>query len=405
MVRARVLVALSMVVLAAVGGPTLARSGTVSTEICDNCFDDDGDTFIDREDQPVCTAPANGAFAGLGDESDAKAALKCQKGIEKAGTKFALAKLGRLGKCVDAAFACIQLKNGDVTCTDKATAACNKQLLAIPADEEKLRAGIAKSCDDTKVPFADVLAVTGLGYVAEEDGTPAFRPCAHTFSSITDVEDCVVTRHQCSVERIVLAAAPRAVEMLTALGHDPATEFPCLVDAVTGSNSNGNGSNLADPATQKSVVKCQAAIVKAAVTFAATGAKIIHKCADDAATCVQKTDSSERDACGQTAAPKCQTAIVKIRQVTLEKLLAGVVKKCGALSVTDVTSSSGIGFGAAATRCAQLPPSNPSPDPRILALQCLAGRHFCEDVQMFERQVPRLREYGDFLDVSFKNAS
>jgi len=94
-----------------------------------------------------------------------------------------------------------------------------------------------------------------------------------------------------------VAQAPRAVEMMTALGHTPATEFPCLVDAVTNSNSNGGGAALADAATRKTAVKCQAAIGKAALGFAAGAAKTIHKCADDATTCVQKTDTADRDAC------------------------------------------------------------------------------------------------------------
>ena len=38
--------------------------------------------LIDREDA-MCIAPANGANAGLGDESDAKAELKCQKAMRQ----------------------------------------------------------------------------------------------------------------------------------------------------------------------------------------------------------------------------------------------------------------------------------------------------------------------------------
>jgi hypothetical protein len=89
----------------------------------------------------------------------------------------------------------------------------------------------------------------------------------------------------------------------------------------------------------------------------------------------------------------------------LAHVLGAVVTKCGALSIADLNAPAGLGFGATATRCAQLPPQNPSPDPGVLALQCLGGRHFCEDVQMLERQVPRLREYGDYFHISFKNAS
>jgi len=73
------------------------------------------------------------------------------------------------------------------------------------------------------------------------------------------------------------------------------------------------------------------------------------------------------------------------------------------LTIGDVNSSAGLGFGATATRCAQVPPNNPSPDPGVLALQCIATRNFCEDVQMLERQVPRVREYGDFFGITLKH--
>ena len=191
--------------------------------------------------------------------------------------------------------------------------------------------------------------------------------------------------------------------MLTALGHMPATEFPCLVDTVTNSNSDGGGANLSDPATQKTAAKCQAALGKAAVTFASASAAIIHKCADDAAACVQMSDSSARDACQAKAAPKCQASIDKVKHVALPNLLAAVAKKCAPLTIGDVNSSAGLGFGATATRCAQVPPNNPSPDPGVLALQCIATRNFCEDVQMLERQVPRVREYGDFFGITLKH--
>jgi len=78
----RFIVASSTVILVSLSVPTLAGPAVVPTEICDNCFDDDGNMLIDREDA-MCIAPANGANAGLGDESDAKADLKCQKAMRQ----------------------------------------------------------------------------------------------------------------------------------------------------------------------------------------------------------------------------------------------------------------------------------------------------------------------------------
>jgi hypothetical protein len=61
-------------------------------EDCENCIDDDGDTLIDRAD-PDCAAPADGAGSGLAVPSVAKSLDKCATALQKAGGKFATARL------------------------------------------------------------------------------------------------------------------------------------------------------------------------------------------------------------------------------------------------------------------------------------------------------------------------
>jgi hypothetical protein len=390
---ALVLVAAST--LGTLATPRRAAAANVGVEICDNCFDDDGINGADRQDAVMCTPPANGSNTGLADQSDAKGAVKCQKGIEKASAKFVVKKLGRLDKCVDLAFACIQLKNGDQACLAKAKAACDKQILGIAADELKLQAALEKACDDSQganVSFNDVIALTGLGYSAEDP------LCTGTFTTFSDIADCIVTRHECGAERVLVAAAPRAEEMLSALGRNPATEFPCLEIASAANGTDGGGAGIADPVRAKAAVKCQAAIKKVGLKLAKISFKTGQKCTDAAATCIQVKPGP---ACQAKAAPKCQAAFDKFVGATgpPAKLLVAATKKCDTLNVgiLEINAAAGLGFTGADTRCAQFTPPNAGPVGN--RIECIGEQHFCEGAQMLERQAPRLREYAAFLGV------
>src|SRR5262249_33346064 len=163
----------------------------------------DGNGKTDRLDNPICQAPANGAGAGIADESDAKSAVKCAKGIEKASFGFAAKKLGRLAKCVNAAFACTQLKN-DQACFDKSKAACDKQVLAIFQDQTKAKQALIKACQDSdtgSISSTEIIDQSGLGFVAEQ----GLLDCPPTITNGSDLADCVIDRHECGVERLLVA--------------------------------------------------------------------------------------------------------------------------------------------------------------------------------------------------------
>lgn len=377
--------------------PASVTTAIISPEICDNCFDDDGDTDTDREDTQ-CMPPANGGFTGIGDESAAKGAVKCQKGIEKASAAFATKKLARLEKCVDLAFACIQLKGGAQDCIDKAKAACDKQIAAIPGDESKAEAQIEKACDDSHgggLDLANARIATGLGFSAEE----GFPSCVSPLTSFSDVAHCVVARHECGVERVLVAAAPRAGEMLEKLGHSPASEFPCIA-ASTG-NTDGNDAALADATQAKTAVKCQATIKKAGLKLGKIGFKVVQKCADAAASCIQLKPGS---VCQTKASTKCQATFTKLNSGngTLAKLLAATAKKCttATFGLTQLNDPAGLGFAAVtdpAKRCSQF--TLLFPDPTGQLIECVGKQYLCEGAQMIERESPRLREYATYLGI------
>lgn len=370
-------------------------------EICDNCFDDDGDLAVDRSDSDsLCVPPADGALAGLADATARKAAVKCQKTIGKAGAKFFAARVARIEKCVNPVFACIQLKNGDPQCIDKATRNCEKltSLVALDKDETKLRSAMDKACRDTsgaKIALVDVLADAGLGYEAEQGGAPA---CAATFANFGVLATCIVDRHDCSAGRAVTAAIPRAHELLTAVFAENA--FPCIGNA---SGSDGAGAGLAPTAKAKASVKCQLAIEKSGLKLATLSLKTGQKCLDAAATCIQSPDTLTRDACQQKVSPKCQASIVSLGG-PLTKLQAATAKKCTSpdLAEADLEAPAGLAFASAAPRCAEL---NVTPLTDLSAiLTCVGVQHTCEDFQMLERQVPRLRELADFLNIVIPDA-
>ncbi|MDZ4684367.1 MAG: choice-of-anchor Q domain-containing protein, partial [Planctomycetaceae bacterium] len=94
-------------------------------EDCENCIDDDGDTFVDRAD-PDCTAAPNGAGAGAGDATVGKTIDKCGKTVRKVGAKLLGNRLKQLGACEKVVADCVQLKPGDAACLAKAQAKCTK---------------------------------------------------------------------------------------------------------------------------------------------------------------------------------------------------------------------------------------------------------------------------------------
>jgi len=396
---ARVVAAAIVVVLATSIAPARAGGAIVNPEICDNCFDDDGNGQTDRKD-PMCKPPADGGGQGIAQPSEAKGALKCQKAIEKASAAFALKKLGHLDKCIALAFACVQLKNSDLSsCLAKATPSCAKQVQAIPNDEAKAKAAIEKACNDGQggtISLDDIRSSNGLGFNGEE----ALLDCPTTITSTSDLADCVIDRHECGMERLVVASAPRAKELLTALGRDTATEFPCLEAAAGTNGSDGTGAGLSGPGQGKAAVKCEGALIKAGAAIAKGGFKLSPKCFDAAATCVQLHNGDPT--CPAKAGPKCQAVLTKFFG-GLPKLFGATAAKCTGptLTPTDLNAAAGLGFVAVTDpnkRCSQF--TIQAVDPTIRLVECMTDQYGCDGSYMIERQVPRVRELSALLNVS-----
>jgi hypothetical protein len=366
-------------VVGATGTHTPTPTGTPSaTEICDNCIDDDGDQLVDRDD-PDCDQRADGGGVGLGggEAAHAKALLKCAGTIQKVGAKLAAKRLGRLQKCLDAVFACVQLKDGDPGCLAKAQKGCDKAFAALPGDGAKLPAAIAKSCGDSVFEAADLLDEDGLGF--DTEGPACTRVGAAAPTDAASIAACVAAAHVCRADAALGVEVPRAADLLPRVGHDE-SELPCL--AYTAGALGG----LGDAKRGKLATKCESALKKAGAKLLNGEVKTVPKCADAVLACIQTKPNDAT--CLPKARGKCTKTIAKVNGLGA-KLAAAVAKSCAAsgLTLADALDPPGVGLGALAPQCAVV--SFASIDE---VATCLTAQHHCRAQQMLESELPRLRE-------------
>ncbi len=370
--------------------PTPSATGPVPTrtpapEDCYDCIDNDGNGLIDRNDG-VCPQRANGLGVGLDlPAKRAKAVVKCAKTLGKAGLKFSGARLKHLQKCVNAAFLCVQLKPNDEKCKAKARKTCGKELTKATLDGTKLKSAVLKACAAPAVDESDLRAVVGVGYLTEAPVCQE-RGIANLLTA-SDVADCVVAQHACRVEDLVATQVPRAAELVSFAGHDPAVELPCLA-----AGANGGGSNVAET-LRKATVKCQQGIGKAGAKFASAKAKALQKCANAVYACLQVKPSIAK--CRQKAATTCTKQLTKLMAPgtgAIAKLTATIAKSCtkAPLTPAEVLGSSGLGFTGLGSECEAL--GAPALDSVGAVTTCIELEHRCRIQQMLETEMPRLEE-------------
>lgn len=388
---------LALALLIALTSTTLAHAVVVQ-EDCDNCVDDDGDTFIDRKDAD-CSVPANGMGLNINDQSEGKALAACAKAVQKAGFKFVLGTMKQFQKCTQAAEKCIQAKPGDADCQAKATATCAKTLGAgFDGAAAKLEAAIVAKCDPEGEHIDALKALAGLGFLAEQE-----QCLADTNGAVADVDtiqkiaSCIAQQHFCRAQHLVVIGTPRAREFLTFAGRQP-SEFPCIDEADEVVSTNGAGTGVAADHVKK-LLKCSKTIDKLAQSLVAAGAKPVQNCLNAGIACLQVKPQSA--ACLAKAQAKCGAAFVKLQDPfkgTVAKLAAKLVKACSVqegLDLADIAAPNGLGFGQGVqNHCTALNDNIPLGFP-----QCLGAQAFCQGAYLIERQVPRARELADILGI------
>ena len=358
-------------------------------EICDNCVDDDGDYYVDRLDGE-CDQLADGGEQGLGDASVATLMAKCQKASAKSGAAFVGAMQKQLHACAGAVLQCLEVKNADAECLAKTVTKCAKASDKIDALAGKLASAMGKSC--RLMPDQASFSLQGLGYAAEAVDCARFGVTLQTGS---DVGECIVRQHRCRAQQLVSAENARAVELAKLAQLDLGSGFACLEPGA-----NGNQSGLGDPARGKAVVKCQQAIAKAGIAYAARRQKLVGKCYDVLGACVQAPGGSS--SCLEKVRAKCETLFDPVwawygdPKGLIGKARAAIAKGCGGVPLADLLAPEGLGRGDLATVCAQL--GVPALGSVTDVADCLAEQHACRVDQLSEKQYPRAEEFQWIFD-------
>ncbi len=342
-------------------------------EDCENCLDDDLDGQIDRADGD-CPAPADGAGAGVAPEA-VKPLAKCAKALRKVGAKLATTRLAAAGKCLKLAADCVQLKPGDPACVPGAVGKCTKLFATLTAGADALVTALGEQCQ----PAASVLgSAAGLGF--DEEGDACAARGVPSIDTVPEILECFRRRQLCTADRVLAAAVPRAAELLTLVGRNPAVELPCLTGATT---LHGNLGDLGKP-----LRKCDAALQKAAAKLLTGRTNGRQTCAAAVFACLQEKPGNA--ACLGKAAKTCTAAAAKAS--ARDASFAGAIaKSCGApLAMTDLLAPAGLDAGTLATTCAGFGVAAlDSPG----ALATCVGRHLaCRADQLAAGATPRLRE-------------
>ena len=364
--------------------PTVAPTNIRGVEICDNCQDDDGDGLVDRDD-PDCGRPyADGGGAGVAVGSRAKAAVKCQLALAKAGQGYVGKQQKLLQGCLQFTLVCVEQKANDPQCLVKAAAVCKKAVATIDALETKLTASVKKSCNAPPLDTSDLANAAGLGFVAE------LTSCEQAPIFVLGVDDpdsvarCLAGRHKCQVGELVSEEYPRAQELLQ-LAAVETFQVPCLA-----AGADGGGQGVGDAARAKALVKCAAGIEKATAKFGKTRLAGLQKCVAVVDKCVQQKPGDA--ACLAKAQGKCAKLAAKIGDAPKaagDKVRQAIAKACGS-DATDLLAPTGLGQSSTASYCQAIGVSSLATVADVA--DCVVRNQTCRIGQLLDAETPRGRE-------------
>jgi hypothetical protein len=314
----------------------------------------------------------------------AKAAVKCQKEIEKAAGKFVDKKLKILDKCAAAVSKCVQTVvpgPKQDTCIQKAGVKCTKELGKIPAEEGKLKAKITGKCG-APLELADILSLDGLGF------NNVFSRCEKlaggSFATLADLAECVAVDHECQAERMYELERPRAKALMRVAGVSQMT----LDDLLSCLGDNGGGDEAAgDPKTAgKPLDNCAKQIAKGATKYVAKRFKGLQKCVDVVQTCRQTKPNDAN--CLPKAGVTCGKEFAKLA-AERDKFKAGAEKKCAAIAFGTLRMQSGLDIEDLDATCAFL---GETADTLVNYKNCLLHQHDCTVDELMRTQAPLLDE-------------
>ena len=173
-------------------------------------------------DAGSCREDFGGTGIGLGDpKGTGKAVERCTQAVVRGGEGYARARLGSIGRCVDAAFVCVETAPGDAACLTKATQKCDREFARVQSEVAKLTVAVGKRCNT--LDFAMLGGPSGANLDAIAPSCPSYG--IPDVASVADYLACLVRQHECDVADLVRFESPRADAVLNAVGHT-------LVDAT-----------------------------------------------------------------------------------------------------------------------------------------------------------------------------
>ena len=268
---------------------------------------------------PTPAPTAADVTAGIADAVAAKAAVKCQQSIEKAGVSYLAARLKQLDGCAAGILKCVQTKPDDPSCIPAAATKCNAGKGAATASRAKLVAALQGKCGTTAVSDGNLRGASGLGYDALND--ECTTALGHAPAGVGDVAECIARRYDCRAGELYGTSFPRVGELMRVAGVT-ADAGTCLPD------HEGNGEGVGDPVQGKAIHACSVAITKAANGFIAKKLASLTKCVDKVFACIQTKPGDA--ACLAKANAACGKEAAKIA-AERAKLPAAVDKKCGGI--------------------------------------------------------------------------
>ncbi len=270
-----------------------------------------------------------------------KAAVACQKAIDKASATFMGTSLKALAGCGGSLLKCVEVKSTRTDeraqCTAKAAAKCDGQLATIAAARAKLQQVIATKC--AQVPIDVLRSDAGLGFASAD------AECGTGIASAAALAVCLAQRVSCATQELFEIQQPRGRELMRVFGVSGASGLGCLSDL--GGTGDGFGDREPNGA---GVAKCQRGIHGSAASFVRARLKGLHKCAEAVLACRQKSGSDDARlmACLVKANANCRKALAA--QTTsgagsaLDRKLRGTIAaKCASdkVAFTDLVDPAG----------------------------------------------------------------
>ena len=160
----------------------------------------------------------------------AKVIAKCHSATTKAQNAYGAVAAKAYKSCLDAVYACVQLKPGDIGCLSKATFTCDKSLAKVDSAATTLRVAIEKACGASEIPFATLVDPDG-----SDLDVVAFDCTSYQVPALNDLgnyEDCVARAGRCLAEDLARFGTPRAEELMATIGRDLRSDFCPLPPAT-----------------------------------------------------------------------------------------------------------------------------------------------------------------------------